>query len=166
VFRRRKQFNDLFDVKKEISKIILKEQHATETYLNVSSVDIEKLLSELKEFNDKWNALPVVCRIARVKISEDCTKILTFYENLEMPDIKHDIELIVNMLNHMREQKNLKRTDMALFIHPDEINLAYKEGKFPFRVTEIISQLVVIFQNGQIMRVGLVFGKNYVLLKN
>ena len=66
----------------------------------------------------------------------------------------------------MREQKNLKRTDLSLFINPDEINFAYKEGKFPFHVTEILSQLVIVFQKGQIMWVGFVFGKNYVLLKN
>lgn len=166
MFRTKKQFNDILDVKKEISKIILNQHRATETYLNVSTFEIEELLSELKEFNDKWNTLPVVCRIAKVKISEDSTKIMTFHENLELPDIKHDFELIINMLNHMRQQKNLKRTDMSLFVHPDEINFAYKEGKFPSRITEIVSQFVVVFQKGQIMRIGFVFGKNYVLLKN
>ena len=166
MFRTKKKFNDILDVKKEISKIISNQHRVTETYLNVSTFEIEELLSELKEFNDKWNRVPVVSRIAKVKISEDSTKIMTFHENLELPDIQHDLELIINMLNHMRQQKNLKRTDMSLFVHPDEINFAYKEGKFPSRITEIVSQFVVVFQKGQIMRVGFVFGKNYVLLKN
>jgi hypothetical protein len=166
VFRTKKQFKDILDVKKEISKIISKQHRATETYLNVSALEIEEILSELKEFNDKWNTLPIVCRIAKVKISEDSTKIITFHESLELPDIQHDFELIINMLNHMRQQKNLERTDLSLFVHPDEINFAYKEGKFPFQVTEILSQFVVVFQKGKIMRVGFVFGKNYVLLKN
>jgi hypothetical protein len=91
---------------------------------------------------------------------------MTFHENLELPDIKHDFELVINMLNHMRQQKNLRITDLSLFVHTDEINFAHKEGKFPFGVTEIVSQFVIVFQKGQIMRVGFVFGKNYVLLKN
>jgi hypothetical protein len=66
----------------------------------------------------------------------------------------------------MRKQRNLRTTDLSLFVHPDEINFAYKAGKFPFHVTEIVSQFVVVFQKGQIMRVGFVFGTNYVLLKN
>lgn len=166
MFERNKQFVDIHHVKKEIAKIISKEQHGTESYLKASTAEIEDLLSELTEFNDKWNKLPVVCRIAKVKISDDSTKIARFQENLELPDTQHDFELIINMLNHKRQQKSLRITDMPLFVHPDEIYFAYKSGKFPFRVTEIISQLVVVFQKGQIMRVGFVFGRNYVLLKN
>jgi hypothetical protein len=166
VFKTKKQFNDIQEVKNEIVKIISNQHHATESYLKASTAEIEELLSELTEFNDKWNKLPVVCRIAKVKISEDSTKITTFQDNLELPDIQHDFELIISMLNHMRQQKNLKTTDMPLFVHPDEIYFAYKEGKFPYRVTEIISQILVVFQKGQIMRVGFVFGRNYVLLKN
>jgi hypothetical protein len=162
----RKKYKDVVDVKREISKIISNQHHATETYLKVSTFEIEELVSELREFNDKWNRLPVVCRIAKVKITEDSTKIMTFHENLELPDIKHDFELVINMLNHMRQQKNLRITDLSLFVHTDEINFAHKEGKFPFGVTEIVSQFVIVFQKGQIMRVGFVFGKNYVLLKN
>jgi hypothetical protein len=166
VFRKRKKYSDLADVKKEISKIISKERRTTENYLNVSSLEIEEIISELADFNDKWNRLPVVCRIAKVRISEDSTIIMTFHENLELPDIHHDFELVIKMLNHMRQQKNLRATDMSLFVHPDEINFAYKEGKFPYRVSEIVSQVVIVFQKGQIIRIAFVFGKNYVMLKN
>jgi hypothetical protein len=166
VFRKRKKYSDLAGVKKEIFKILSKERRTTETYLNVSTIDIEELISELTEFNDKWNRLPVVCRIAKVRISEDSTIIMTFHENLELPDIQHDFELVIKMMNHIRQQKNLRATDMSLFVHPDEINFAYREGKFPYRVSEIVSQVVIVFQKGQIMRIAFVFGKNYVMLKN
>ncbi|HEX2124385.1 MAG TPA: hypothetical protein VHF44_02155, partial [Nitrososphaeraceae archaeon] len=74
--------------------------------------------------------------------------------------------LVTKMLNYMREQKKLKRTDMPLFIHPDEILLAYREGKISFSADEIQTQMTIIFQKGSIMYVGFVFGRDYVVLKN
>ena len=55
---------------------------------------------------------------------------------------------------------------MPLFIHPDEISIAHKEGRFPYGSTNIISQIAVVFQKGKIKYVGIVIDRNYVLLQN
>jgi len=55
---------------------------------------------------------------------------------------------------------------MSLFIYPDEISLAHKEGKFPFERANINSQIVLVFQKGRVKYVGLVVDRNYVLLQN
>jgi len=76
------------------------------------------------------------------------------------------LELIMKMLNHMREEKNLKVTDMPLFIHPDEISIAQMEDRFPYQNISIISQIAIVFQKGRIKYVGLVIDRNYVLLQD
>lgn len=157
--------NDIDEVKGQILKIISKQDRDSQSSLMPSTREVQDLLSEFSEFNPKWKKLPILYRIARIKIS-DPIGTTAFQENVELPDVKHDLDLIIKMLNHMRQQKNLKAIKMPLFINPDEIYLARKEGRFPFVETEIMSQIIVVFQKGQIMYVGLVFGRNYVLLQN
>jgi hypothetical protein len=161
----KKKLSDIDEVKGQILKIISKQDRDSQSSLIPSMREAQELLSELSEFNPKWKKLPVLFRIARIKIS-DLIGTTSFQENVELPDVKHDLDLIIKMLNHLRQQKNLKVVKMPLFINPDEIYLAHKEGRFPFEGTEIMSQIVVIFQKGQIMYVGLVFGRNYVLLQD
>ena len=157
--------NDIDEVKDQILKIISKQDRDSQSSLMPTMREVQGLLSEFSEFNPKWKKLPILYRIARIKIS-DPIGTTAFQENVELPDVKHDLDLIIKMLNHMRQQKNLKAIKMPLFINPDEIYLAHKEGRFPFVETEIMSQIVVVFQKGKIMYVGLVFGRNYVLLQN
>jgi hypothetical protein len=64
----------------------------------------------------------------------------------------------------MREQKKFKRVDVPLFIQPDELILAYKDGRFELSGGIIQAQIVIIFQRGSIMNIGFVFGRNYVIL--
>jgi hypothetical protein len=161
----KKKLSDIEEVKGQILKIILKQDRDSQFSLIPSMGEVQELLSEFSEFNPKWKKFPVLFRIARIKIS-DHIGTTSFQENVELPDVKHDLDLIIKMLNHMRQQKNLKIVKMPLFINPDEIYLAHKEGRFPFEETEIMSQIVVIFQKGEIMYVGLVFGRNYVLLQD
>lgn len=161
----KKKLSDIDQVKGQILEIISKQDRDSQSSLIPSMREVQELLSELSVFNPKWKKLPVLFRIARIKIS-DHIGTRSFQENVELPDVKHDLDLIIKMLNHMRQQKNLKAVKMPLFINPDEIYLAHKEGRFPFKETEIMSQIVVIFQKGQIMYVGLVFGRNYVLLQD
>lgn len=161
----KKKLSDIEEVKGQILKIISKQDRDSQSSLIPSTREVQELLSEFSEFNPKWKKFPVVFRIARIKIS-DLIGTTSFQDNVELPDVKHDLDLIIKMLNHMRQQKNLKAVKMPLFINPDEIYLAHKEGRFPFEGTEIMSQIVVIFQKGQIMYVGLVFGRNYVLLED
>jgi len=162
-----KQIKNIEEVKEQISKIILNQRRQIESNLKTSVAEIQNLLPEISEFNDNWTKLPTVYRIAWISSPEyETTKNITFKENIELPNVDHDLELVVKLLNHMRERKNLKVSKMPLFIHPDEISIAHKEGRFPYERTNIISQIAVVFQKGKIKYVGIVIDRNYVLLQN
>jgi hypothetical protein len=166
LLRNKKQIKNINDVKEQIAKLVLNQHRQIETNLKTSVMEIQKLLSEISEFNDSWAKLPSVYRIAWISIPDDTVKNITFKENIELPNVDHDLDLIIRMLNHRREKKNLKASSTSLFIHPDEISLANKDGKFPYERANIISQIAVVFQKGSIKYVGLVVHRNYVLLQN
>jgi hypothetical protein len=166
LLRNKKQIKNIQDVKGQIAKLVLNQHRQIETNLKTSVMEIQKLLSEISEFNDSWTKLPSVYRIAWISTPDDTVKNITFKENIELPNVDHDLDLIIKMLNHRREKKNLKASETSLFIHPDEISLANKEGKFPYERANIISQIAVVFQKGRIKYVGLVVDRNYVLLQN
>ena len=162
-----KQIKNIEDVKEQISKIILNQRRQIESNLKTSVAEIQNLLSEISEFNDNWTKLPTVYRIAWVNAPDyETSKNITYKENIELPNVDHDLELVIKLLNHMRERKNLKVSKMPLFIHPDEISIAHREGRFPYERTNIISQIAVLFQKGKIKYVGIVIDRNYVLLQN
>lgn len=162
----KKQIKNIQDVKEQIAKLVLNQHRQIETNLKTSVMEIQKLLSEISEFNDSWTKLPSVYRIAWISTHDETVKNITFKENIELPNVDHDLDLIIKMLNHRREEKNLKPSSTSLFIHPDEISLANKDGKFPYERANIISQIAVVFQKGRIKYVGLVVDRNYVLLQN
>jgi len=162
----KKQIKNIQDVKEQIAKLVLNQHRQIETNLKTSVMEIQKLLSEISEFNDTWTKLPSVYRIAWISTHDETVKNITFKENIELPNVDHDLDLIIKMLNHRREEKNLKPSSTSLFIHPDEISLANKDGKFPYERANIISQIAVVFQKGRIKYVGLVVDRNYVLLQN
>mgnify|MGYP003576201396 CR=1 FL=1 len=164
LFLKKPQITKIEDVKEQITKIISSQRKQIESNLKTTVSDVQNLLSEISEFNDRWMKLPTIYRIAWISTSEDDT--VTFKENIELPNIDHDLELIMKMLNHMREEKNLKVTDMPLFIHPDEISIAQMEDRFPYGNISIISQIAIVFQKGRIKYVGLVIDRNYVLLQD
>jgi hypothetical protein len=172
---------DLGSVRNEVERIIAKQKSGTPYDVSPFKARIEELLDSISDFNLDWNNLPVVFRIARIVKSSttqqydvsannanntDREGLITYQENIVLPDTKHNLELVIKMLNYMREQKKLKRTNMPLFIHPDEILIAYREGKISFSAGEIQTQMTIIFQKGSIMHVGFVFGRDYVILKN
>ena len=171
---------DLDSLKNEVGRIIAKQKSGSPYDLSPFKITIEELLNSITGFNPDWNKLPVVFRIARmVKISstqssfdfsgknnDSSDGVITYQENVMLPDTKHDIELVISMLNYMREQKKLKRADMPLFIHPDEILFAHREGKISFSGGDIQTQMAIIFQKGSIMHIGFVYGRDYVILNN
>src|SRR5437867_7095073 len=162
-----KQIKNIEDVKEQIAKIILNQRRQIESNLKTSVTEIQYLLSEISEFNDNWIKLTTVYRIALVNAADyETSKNITYKENIELPNVDHDLELVVKLLNHMRERKNLKVSKMPLFIHPDEISIAHREGRFPYERTNIISQIAVVFQKGKIKYVGILIDRNYVLLQN
>ena len=162
----KKEIKNIQDVKEQIAKLVLNQHRQIETNLKTSVMEIQKLLSEISEFNDTWTKLPSVYRIAWISTHDETVKNITFKENIELPNVDHDLDLIIKMLNHRREKKNLKASETSLFIHPDEISLANKDGKFPYERANIVSQIAVVFQKGRIKYVGLVVDRNYVLLQN
>ena len=97
-----KQIKNIEDVKEQIAKIILNQHRQIETNLKTSVMEIQKLLSEISEFNDSWTKLPSVYRIAWISIPEDTVKNITFKENIELPNVDHDLDLIIKMLNYRR----------------------------------------------------------------
>ncbi len=176
-----KYLKDLNSVKNEVGRIIAKQELGSPYDLSPFKGRIEELLDCISEFNPDWNKLPVVFRIARIVKSSTTERynvsinnannagsedIITYQENIVLPNAKHDLELIIKMLNYLREQKKLKRTNIPLFIHPDELLLSHREGKITFPAREIQTQIVIIFQKGSITHVGFVFGRDYVILNN
>ena len=153
------------EVRKEIRKIVARQKKGSADDLNPFRGEVEELLSFL-EFKPEWKRLPVVARVARIKRAEMPDAITQYNGEVVLPNTKHDLELVIKMLNYMREQKQLQPVKMPLFVQPDEISLSRQEGKIDFDGDKIISQISVVLQKGAIMYVGFVFGRNYVILQN
>jgi hypothetical protein len=150
------------EVRNEVRKIVERQKKGSADDLTAFNGEIGELLS-LLEFKPEWKKLPVVARAARI---EGAGKITPYSEDVVLPNTKHDLELVVRMLNYMREQKQLQAVKQPLFVQPDEISLARKEGKINFEGGKIMSQISVVLQKGAVMYVGFVFGRNYVVLQN
>ncbi|HEU4604608.1 MAG TPA: hypothetical protein VFS46_00045 [Nitrososphaera sp.] len=153
------------EVRGEIRKIVVRQKKGGADDLSAFQGEIEELLS-LLEFKPEWKKQPVVARSARIEGAETAGKITPYSQDVLLPDTKHDLGLVTKMLNYMRGQKQLPAVKQPLFVQPDEISLARKEGKINFEGGRIVSQVSVVLQKGAIMYVGFVFGRNYVILQN
>lgn len=161
------EIKSIEDVKEQIIRMILKQKKQIKSNLKTSVSDVQNLVSEITEFNENWTKTPNIYRIAWISTTdEDTVKNIKFKDNIELPNLDHDLELIMKMLNHMREEKKLKVSDMPLFIHPDEISIAQKEGRLPYGTINIISQIAVVFQKARVKYVGIVIDRNYLLLQD
>jgi hypothetical protein len=154
---------DVPGVKREIYRLLEKQKAGTWDDLSPFREEIEDLLSQVSEFNPSWRKVPAVFRIVRVKVGGENR---VYIENVELPNTKHDIDLVLKMLNHVRKEKGFTEVKMPLFVQPDEIALARQAGRIDFEVDSILSQLAIVFQKGTIILVGFVFGRNFVLLEN
>jgi len=153
------------EVKNEIRKIVARQKKGSADDLTAFTGEIEELLV-LLEFKPEWKRLPVVARALRIEGAEAPGRITQYSQDIVLPNTKHDLNLVTMMLNHLREQKQLQVVKQPLFMQPDEISLARKEGKINFEGGKIISQIAVVIQKGAIMYVGFVFGRNYLILQN
>ena len=156
-----KPVKDIEEVKLQVNKIVEKQKRGSKDDLSPFKNEIDGLLSSFSEFRPEWKKSPAVFRVARV----DAGGTQAYSDSVVLPDVKHDLELVAKMLNHMREQKGLAAVKMPLFVQPDEISLAYQDNRSPFKEGKIVSQLAIVFQKGAIMWVGFVFGRDYVLLQ-
>jgi hypothetical protein len=153
------------EVRGEIRKILARQKKGSADDVSAFQGEIEELLS-LLEFKPEWKKLPVVARAARLEGAEAPGKVTPYSQDVVLPNTKHDLGLVTKMLNYMREQKQLQPVKQPLFVQPDEISLARKEGKINFEGGKIVSQVSVVLQKGAVMYVGFVFGRNYVILQN
>jgi hypothetical protein len=153
------------EVRNEIRKIVARQNKGSADDLTAFNGEIDELLS-LLEFKPEWKKLPVVARAARIDGAEAPGRITSYSQDVVLPDTKHDLELVLRMLNYLREQKQQQAVRQPLFIQPDDISFARKEGKINFDGGRILSQVSVVLQKGAIMYVGFVFGRNYVILQN
>lgn len=148
-------------VRNEVKRIVAKQKKGSRDDLTPFGTEIDRLLSYV-EFKPEWKKLPVVARVALVDSGEKC---IPYVGDVVMPDTKHDLDLVIKMLNYMRERKKLNAVKMPLFVQPDEIALAHREGKFSNDGCEISSQISIVLQKGAIMYLGFVFGRDYVILQ-
>jgi len=153
------------EVRGEIRKIVARQKKGSGDDLSAFQGEIEELLA-LLEFKPEWKKQPVVARGARIEGAAAPDRITPYSQDIVLPDTKHDLGLVTKMLNYMRGQKQLPAVKQPLFVQPDEISLARKEGSINFEGGRIVSQVSVVLQKGAIMYVGFVFGRNYVILQN
>ena len=153
------------EVRGEIRKIVARQKRGGADDLSAFQGEIEELLS-LLEFKPEWKKQPVVARAARIEGAEAPGRVTPYSQDVLLPDTKHDLGLVTKMLNYMRGQKQLQAVRQPLFVQPDEISLARKEGRINFEGGRIMSQVSVVLHKGAIMYVGFVFGRNYVILQN
>ena len=167
LFPKNPEIKNIEDVKEQIIHMILNHQKQIKSNLETSVSVVQNLVSEITEFNDSWTKVPNIYRIAWLSNTDgDTVKNIKFRDNIELPNVDHDLELVMKMLNHMREEKKLKVSNMPLFIHPDEISIAQKEGRLPNGNISIISQIAVVFQKASVKYVGMVIDRNYLLLQD
>ena len=167
LFPKKPEIKNIEDVKEQIINMILNQQKQIKSNLETSVSVVQNLVSEITEFNDSWTKVPNIYRIAWISNTDgDTVKNIKFRDNIELPNVDHDLELVMKMLNHMREEKKLKVSNMPLFIHPDEISIAQKEGRLPHGNIIIISQIAVVFQKARVKYVGIVIDRNYLLLQD
>jgi hypothetical protein len=115
---------DVAHVRSEIEKIVARQKRGSADDLSAFRGEIGELLSAITEFHKEWKKLPVIFRIARVRVGND---VFTFSENVMLPNVQHDLDLILKMRNHMRKEKGFPEVKMPLFVQPDEISLAHGE---------------------------------------
>lgn len=167
LLQKKPELRNIEDAKEQITNIILSRQKQIKSNLKTSASVVQNLISEITEFYDSWTKVPSIYRIAWISSTDgDTPKNIKFKDNIELPNVNHDLELIMKMLNHMREEKKLKVSDLPLFLHPDEISIAQKEGRFPHGNISIISQIAVVFQKARVKYVGIVIDKDYLILQD
>ena len=157
-----KPVKDIGEVKREVARIVGRQKPGSPDDLSPFKGEIEELLSSFSEFHQEWKKAPAIFRAVRV----DAGGTRAYLDNVVLPDIKHDLDLMLKMLNHMREQKGLPVVKMPLFVQPDEIALARRDGRTDVEGGRILSQIAIVFQKGAVMWVGFVFGRDYVLLQD
>ena len=167
ILPKKSEIKNIDEAKEQILNIILNQQDQIKSNLKTPVSVVQNLVSEITEFNENWTKVPSILRIAWISSTvTDTVKNIKFRDNIELPNVNHDLELIMKMLNHIREEKKLKLSNMPLFLHPDEIFIAQNEGRLPHGNINIISQIAIVFQKARVKYVGIVIDRNYLILQD
>ncbi|MEP7225589.1 MAG: hypothetical protein ABI783_11615 [Actinomycetota bacterium] len=111
------------DVRGEILRVVARQKRGGPNDLSGFGDEIDTLLAAISEFRPEWAASPCVYRVARLETDRG---IVPFEDTVLLPEVKHTYELAIEMLAHIRTQKDLPLVKMPLFLHPDEIALALR----------------------------------------
>lgn len=160
-FRNRSQSSII--IKEEIIRIVNKNKKDIPDDHIRFLAKVEEILSHFPEYSPEWGNRTVF-RLAKAETLSPIYEEAVYSENIPLPDVKHDIDLVLKMLNYKREQKGFEKVKMPLFIQPDELYDAYAHGRFDYEIKNIVSQLVIVFQKGSIDYVGFVFGFKFAIL--
>jgi 5-methylcytosine-specific restriction endonuclease McrA len=112
---------DVEQVKAEVRRIVARRRRRDTGEFEPQPEDVEVLLDSVSEFLPVWTALPCVFRTARIQTNGTT---VPYSDNVALPAAKHDLPLLVEMLNHIRKAKGLDEVKMPLFLQPDEIAFA------------------------------------------
>jgi hypothetical protein len=162
LFRNRPQ-NSIV-IKEEIIKIVNKNKKDIPADYTHFVDRVEDILVHFPEYDPEWGNRTVF-RLAKVQALNPNYDDEVYLENIPLPDVKHDLELVLKMLNYMREQKGFEKVKMPLFIQPDELYQADAQGNLGYKIKNIESQMVIVFQKGLIDYVGFVFDFKFAILE-
>jgi hypothetical protein len=162
LFRSRPQSSS--DVKEEIIRIVNKNKKDIPADYTHFIARVEEILTHFPEYDPQWGNRTVF-RLAKVQALNPIYEDKVYLENIPLPDVKHDLELVLKMLNYLREQNGFEKVRMPLFIQPDELNHAFAQGKIGYKVKNIESQTVIVFQKGLVDYVGFVFDFKFAILE-
>ena len=150
-------------IKDEIMRITNKNKKDMPADYVYFSARVEDILLYFPEYDRVWDNRTVF-RLAKVQASNPVYRETIYLENIPLPDVKHDLELVLKFLNYKREQKGLEKVKVPMFIQPDELHQAYTQGKLEYGIKNIVSQLAVVFQKGVVDYVGFVFDFKFAIL--
>jgi hypothetical protein len=153
-----------FAIKEEIMRIVSKNKKDIPADYIHFFARVEEILFHFPDYDPEWGNRTVF-RLAKVQVLNPIYEDKVYLENIPLPNVKHDLDLVLKMLNYMREQKGFEKVKMPLFIQPDELHHAYKQGKFTYEIKNIMSQMVVVFQKGLVDYVGFVFDFKFAILE-
>jgi hypothetical protein len=114
------------DVTREVRRVVQRQKAGSPKDLSRYGSEIDELLGSLSEFEPVWREIPCVHRVARIRIDGGSVRVDQFADNVVLPDVKHTLELVIEMLNHIRRQRGLDTVRMPIFLQPDEIALGLR----------------------------------------
>jgi hypothetical protein len=127
---KRKALGTIDEVRQEVLHLVERQKPGSPGDVTPHRPELDALLGSLTEFLPEWRQTPCVFRIARLLTDRELPPtlpwhhragIVTVSDNVVLPDLKHELPLVVQMLNYVREQRGLEPIRMPLFLQPDEI---------------------------------------------